>query len=232
MAMSGEYVLEATGVHKRFDTVVANDGIDFSLKPGEVHSILGENGAGKTTFMKILFGMYQPDEGEILLRNTPIAFDSPAEALANGVGLVHQEFKLIPSFSVLENVLLGHHDEGWYGGEEPRHQAAIAQLSEEYGLGLGDRLDWRISDLSEGEKQRVEILKILYRDVDVLLLDEPTSILTPNEVDRLFDVLTTLVQEEDLPIVFITHKLDETLAIIDRITVFRDGKVVGTTTPA
>jgi simple sugar transport system ATP-binding protein len=224
-------ILSAENIKKTFGDVVANDGIDFDIHSGEIHSILGENGAGKTTFMKILFGMYDRDKGDIRYRDRMIEFDSPAEALSNGIGLVHQEFKLIPSFSVLDNVILGYPEESWYTLEKDKYRSEIADLSEQYGLGLEDRLSWQVSDLSEGEKQRVEILKILYRDVDVLLLDEPTSILTPNEVDRLFDVLLRLVNEDDLSIVFITHKLEETLEISDRITVFRDGRVVGTARP-
>ena len=225
-----EFVLEADNIQKRFGDVVANDCIDFDVRSGEVHSILGENGAGKTTFMKILFGVYEKDGGEIRYKGQPVDFPSPAEALAQGVGLVHQEFKLIPSFTVLDNVILGYPEESWYTREQDEFRDEIAEVSEEYGLGLEDRLDWQISELSEGEKQRVEILKILYRDVDLLLLDEPTSILTPNEVDKLFDVLVQLV-EEGLSVVFITHKLDETLEISDRITVFRDGRVTGTVSP-
>ncbi|MFB6131645.1 MAG: ABC transporter ATP-binding protein [Salinigranum sp.] len=227
-----EPLLEARGLRKVFGDVVANDDVDFSLRPGEIHSILGENGAGKSTFMKTIYGVYRPDGGELLVDGEPITLESPADALARGIGLVYQEFKLISTFSVVDNIVLGLPDLGWHESLDADRVDRVRDLSERYGFGLADRLEWRVSELSEGEKQRVELLKILFRDVDILLLDEPTSILTPQEVDRLFAVLERLVEEEDLGIVFISHKLEEALEVSDRITVFRDGRVVGQTTPA
>jgi simple sugar transport system ATP-binding protein len=223
-----EPILEARGIRKTFADVVANDDIDFDVRPGEIHSILGENGAGKTTFMNIVYGAYEYDTGEIRYDGELVSFDSPQDALKWGVGLVYQDFKLIPSFSVLENILIGIPDDAWYEDNLATHREQVSNLSEEYGLGLSERLDWQVSELSEGEKQRVEILKALYRDLDVLLLDEPTSILTPQEVQELFDVLERLVDQENLAIVFITHKLDEVMAVSDRITVFRQGESVAT----
>jgi len=224
-------LLETRAVWKEFGDVVANRDIDFSLAEGEVHSILGENGAGKSTFMKVLYGVYQADRGDILVHGEKHDPDSPADALDQDIGLVYQEFKLIESFSVLENITLGLAEGSMFDGDSQTHRERITDLSRDLGLGLEDRLDWRVSELSEGEKQRTEILKILYRDVDVLLLDEPTSILTPQEVNKLFDVVTTLVEEEGLGVVLITHKLEEALEVSDRITVLRDGAVVGETTP-
>jgi simple sugar transport system ATP-binding protein len=224
-----EPILEARGIRKTFGEVLANDQIDFDVRPGEIHSILGENGAGKTTFMNVVYGAYEFDAGEIRFDGEPVSFDSPQDALERGVGLVYQEFKLIPSFSVLDNILIGIPDDAWYEDNVATHREQVRALSEEYGLGLAERLDWQVAELSEGEKQRVEILKALYRDLDVLLLDEPTSILTPQEVDDLFEVLEQLVEEEGLAIVFITHKLDEVMAVSDRITVFRQGESVATT---
>lgn len=224
-------LLEARSVRKEFGDVVANRDVDFELERGEVHSILGANGAGKSTFMKILYGIHRRTDGKVFVDGAPYNPNSPADALNQGIGLVFQEFKLIEPFSVLDNITLGL-DGATFDDNSARHREEIAELSETLGLGLADRLDWRVSELAEGEKQRVEILKILYRDVDILLLDEPTSILTPQEVDEFFGVLERLVEEEDLGIVLITHKLDEALAISDRITVLRDGEVVGETTPA
>ena len=226
-----EKLLEARNIRKEFGSVVANRDVDFDLKKGEVHSILGENGAGKSTFMKVLYGVYNSDGGEVLVRDNLYNPNSPAEALERGIGLVYQEFKLIEPFTVLDNVVLGLTDGDWLEDDVEEHRKAVADLSKRYGLRLEDRLDWRVSELSEGEKQRVELLKVLYRDIDILLLDEPTSILTPNEVDALFEVINTLVKTEDLGVVLITHKLEEALEVSDRITVLRDGEVVGHTAP-
>lgn len=224
-------LLETRTIRKEFGNVIANRDIDFSLDEGEVHSILGENGAGKSTFMKLLYGVYQQDQGDILIHGESYDPDSPSDALNHGIGLVYQEFKLIEPFSVLDNITLGLAEGSMFGDDTQAHRERIATLSRELDLGLEDRLDWRVSELSEGEKQRTEILKILYRDVDILLLDEPTSILTPQEVNKLFEVIMTLVEEEGLGVVLITHKLDEAMEISDRITVLRDGEVVGKTVP-
>lgn len=227
-----ETLLKTWNIRKEFGDVVANRDVDFELNTGEIHSILGENGAGKSTFMKLLYGVHQPDGGELVIHGEPCELESPADAIDHGVGLVYQEFKLIPTFTVVENAVLGLGEGRLLADDVEDHRARLADMSQQYGLGLGDRLDWRVSELSEGEKQRVELLKTLYRDVNILLLDEPTSILTPHEVDRLFDVLETLVETEQLGIVFITHKLEEALSVSDRITVLRDGAVAGNTRPA
>lgn len=226
-----ETLLKTENIRKEFGNVVANRDVDFELQQGEIHSILGENGAGKSTFMKLLYGVYEPDGGTLAIHGENCDLESPAAAIEHGVGLVYQEFKLIPTFTVLENAVLGLREGGSFADDVADHRDRLAEMSQRYGLGLENRLDWRVSELAEGEKQRVELLKTLYRDVDILLLDEPTSILTPHEVEQLFDVLETLVETEQLGIVFITHKLEEALAVSDRITVLRDGAVAGSTSP-
>jgi ABC-type uncharacterized transport system ATPase subunit len=219
----GETVLKAQGITKRFPGVLANDRIDFEIKAGEIHAVLGENGAGKTTLMKILFGQYQPDEGEIFIAGEPVQFKSPIDAIELGIGMVHQHRKLIPAHSVIENIILGHPRAGKIlnlrrAGEE------ILDLCDKYGFSID--LKAKVWQLSEGEKQLVEILKALYRGADILILDEPTSALTPIETGKLLDSITAMT-EDDLAIVpFITHKLPVVLRISDRVTVLRKGKVV------
>jgi len=218
-------VVEMKGIVKRFPGVVANDGIDLAITRGEIHCLLGENGAGKTTLMRILYGLYQPDGGEILLGGEPVRIASPKAALAHRIGMVHQHFHLVPTLSVEENIVLG-----LSGGTGPflrlrRTRERIEQLAEEYGLSVDPTA--KVWQLSVGQQQRVEILKALYRDADVLIMDEPTSVLTPQEVDALFGTLRTLV-DDGLTVVFITHKLDEVMEVSDRVTVLRKGKVVST----
>jgi len=218
-------VIELRGIVKRFPGVVANDGIDLSIRRGEIHCLLGENGAGKTTLMRILYGLYQPDEGEIRLFGKPVTFPSPRAALDHRIGMVHQHFRLVPTLSVEENVVLGL-KEG--RGPFPRFRQTrkkLRALAEAYGLPVDPQA--RVWQLAVGEQQRVEILKALYREADLLIMDEPTSVLTPQEVDALFETLRTLV-DDGLTIVFITHKLDEVMKVSDRVTVLRRGKVVAT----
>jgi simple sugar transport system ATP-binding protein len=215
--------LEMRGIVKRFPGVVANDGVDFTARAGEIHALLGENGAGKTTLMRVLYGIYQPDEGEIFLDGRAIQVRSPAEALALGIGMVHQHFRLVPTLSVEENVILGLR-EGLFGNLR-RVRERLAAIARDYGLEVDPRA--KVWELSVGEQQRVEILKALYRRVQILIMDEPTSVLTPQEVKQLFSTLRSLV-EAGLTVIFITHKLDEVLEVSDRVTVLRKGKVVAT----
>jgi general nucleoside transport system ATP-binding protein len=205
--------------------VIANDGVDFSIEKGEIHALVGENGAGKTTLMKILYGLEQPTEGEILLNGHQVEFRSPLEAIANGIGMVHQNFMQIPSFTVAENIVLG---------QEPIKNAFIdkekaiqftADLSKQYGLRVDP--ESTIETINVGMRQRVEILKILFRGAEILILDEPTAVLTPQETQELFQAVRSLV-EQGKTLIFITHKLREVKEISDRVTVMRNGKIMGT----
>jgi simple sugar transport system ATP-binding protein len=218
-------IVELTGITKRFPGVLANDRISLAIAPGEIHALVGENGAGKSTLMKILYGLYQPDEGTVAVRGERVVLDSPRRAIALGIGMVHQHFMLIPRFSVAENVVLG--AEPARGGRllADDARARIAALAEQYGLAVDP--DAPVAGLSVGEQQRVEILKVLYRGAEVLILDEPTAVLTPQEVDDLFANLRRL-RAEGKTVVFISHILEEVLAVADRITVLRGGRVVGT----
>ena len=219
----GDTVLEAKGITKRFPGVIANENIDFEIKAGEVHAILGENGAGKTTLMNILFGLYQPEEGELYVGGQRVKFRSPLDAIDQGIGMVHQHRKLVPAHSVIENIILGHPRAGAILNLK-RAEAEIMALSDRYSFNIDLRA--KVWQISEGEKQLVEILKALYRGAKVLILDEPTSALTPIETEALMDSIKTM-STQDLAIVpFITHKLPIVLAISDRVTVLRHGKVV------
>ncbi len=214
--------VELKGIVKKFPGVVANDGVDFNLRIGEVHALLGENGAGKTTLMNVLYGLYQPDAGEIWVKGKKVEIDSPATALSLGIGMVHQHFTLVPSFSVAENIVLGLRKDITNMREVARK---IRELSEAYGLPVDP--DAKVWQLSVGEMQRVEIIKLLFRDVDILVLDEPTAVLTPQEAESLFKTLKRL-KSEGKSIIFISHKLNEVMEISDRITVLRKGRVVNT----
>jgi ABC-type uncharacterized transport system ATPase subunit len=221
--------LELRGITKRFPGVLANDHIDLTLEQGEIHALLGENGAGKTTLMNILYGLYQPDEGEIIVKGKPIVVNSSRDAITAGVGMVHQHFMLVPVFTVTENVMLG--DEAVRYGEVLDRRGAsakITEISEKFNLEVDPNA--YVKDLPVGVQQRVEIIKLLYREADILILDEPTAVLTPQEIEGLFRIMRSLV-EQGKSIIFITHKLKEVTEIADRITVIRRGKVIGSTTP-
>ena len=222
-------ILQLKGITKQFPGVLANDHIDLSLKKGEILALLGENGAGKTTLMNILYGLYQPDEGQILINGEKVFIESPTDAIKAGIGMVHQHFMLIPVFTVTENIMLG--EETIKFGDFLDRQAAanrILEISQTYNLQVNP-YDL-VKDLPVGVQQRVEIIKLLYRDAEILIFDEPTAVLTPQEADDLFIIMRTLT-EQGKSIIFITHKLREVLAIADRIMVIRRGKVVGETTP-
>ncbi|HEX7098304.1 MAG TPA: ABC transporter ATP-binding protein [Acidimicrobiia bacterium] len=225
--------LELRGITKRFPGVLACDGIDLTAERGEIHCIVGENGAGKTTLMSILYGLFPPDEGEILVRGRPVRFNSPLDAIRLGLGMVHQAFKLFPSLTVAENVIFREEPAklGWI--DRSQATARVKELADGYGLAVDPTAV--VEDLPVGVLQRVEILKALYRDASILILDEPTAVLTPQERDRLFEVMRRL-RDSGRTILFITHKLAEVMAVADRITVLRNGRAVAeldpsTTTP-
>ncbi len=218
-------VIELAGITKRFPGVLANDRISLQVTPGEIHALVGENGAGKSTLMKILYGLYQPDEGAISVRGARVVLDGPRRAIGLGIGMVHQHFMLIPRFSVTENVILGFEPARAGRIDLAAARNRVQALCDQYGLALDP--DAEVATLSVGEQQRVEIVKVLYRGADVLILDEPTAVLTPHEVDDLFGNLRRM-REEGKTIVFISHILEEVLAIADRITVLRRGRVIGT----
>ena len=217
--------LELRGITKRFGSLVANDHIDLVVNPGEIHCLLGENGAGKSTLMNVLYGMLQPDEGEILIDDTPLTITGPGDAVAAGIGMVHQHFMLVPVFTVAENVMLGYEYTRRLGIlDRPESRDLVEKLSSRFGFDVDP--DALVEDLPVGVQQRVEIIKALSRDASVLILDEPTAVLTPQETDELMKIMRGLA-DEGTSIVFITHKLREVRAVADRITVIRRGAVVG-----
>ncbi|HET8652004.1 MAG TPA: ABC transporter ATP-binding protein, partial [Gaiellaceae bacterium] len=226
MAEAAPIVLELNGITKEFPGVLANDRVDFDLRRGEVHALLGENGAGKSTLMNILYGLYSPDGGEILVKGEKVRFHDPGDAIDHGIGMVHQHFMLIPVMSVAENIVLA---------TEPRKAGILLDYdaAEKRVHDLADAFNFhidphaRIEDISVGQQQRVEILKALYRGAEVLILDEPTAVLTPQEALELFGILRNLTRE-GMSVIFITHKLHEVLEIADRITVLRRGKKIDT----
>ena len=228
MSVPSDVVLEAKGITKRFPGVLANDDVDFDLRRGEVHCVLGENGAGKTTLMNVIFGLYQPDAGELRVDGERVEFHSSADAIARGIGMVHQHFQLVQVFTVAENVILGEETSRGAVLDLDEARRRIADLGTRFGLEVDP--DAKIEDLSVGQQQRVELLKALFRDADILILDEPTAVLTPGEVDEFFDIVRSLT-DQGKSIVFITHKLREVLAVADRITVLRNGRVVGSVEP-
>jgi ABC-type uncharacterized transport system ATPase subunit len=217
--------VEMRGIVKRFPGVLANDRVDFDVRGGEIHALLGENGAGKSTLMKVLYGMYSPDQGEILVDGRPVRFRSPLDAIAQGIGMIHQHFMLVPTLSVAENVALGLRSSRRVTLDLDVVSKRVAELSERYRLRVNPAEKvWR---LSVGEQQRVEILKALYRGADLLVLDEPTAVLTPQDSQELFRTLRKMT-EQGHAVVFISHKLPEVLSLSGRATVLRDGRVVGT----
>jgi simple sugar transport system ATP-binding protein len=223
--MTESPLLELKGITKRFPGVVANDHVDFELAKGEVHALLGENGAGKSTLMNILYGLYHPDEGEIRLNGQALQIDSPRAAIDAGIGMVHQHFMLIPVMSVAENIVLAMEPRRGPFLDHATANERVRDISQRFGLAV--RPEARIESISVGMQQRVEILKALYRGAEILILDEPTAVLTPQEAEELFTILRSL-QAEGKSIIFISHKLGEVLAIADRITVLRRGKTVET----
>ncbi len=218
-------VVEMLGITKRFPGIVANDQIHLTVKKGEIHALLGENGAGKSTLMNILFGLYQPDEGEIRIKEQPVTITGPTMANKLGIGMVHQHFMLVQPFTVTENIILG--DERSKLGiiDVKKAESEIRRLSERYNLKVDPTA--KISDISVGMQQRVEILKTLYRGADILIFDEPTAVLTPQEINELMEIMRNLVKEGKT-IIFITHKLKEIMSTCDRVTVIRRGKVIKT----
>ena len=222
------YAVEMRGIVKRFPGVLANDHTDFNLRQGEVHALLGENGAGKSTLMNVLAGLYKPDEGTICINGKPVVLNSPRDAIAAGLGMIHQHFMLVPTQTVTENIILGL-DEPRFFLRLPDLDKKILALQEQYGLKVDPKA--KIWQLSVGEQQRVEILKMLYRGAKVLIMDEPTAVLTPQEVSELFVILRVMLKAGH-SIVFISHKLDEVRAIADRVTVLQHGRVTAAGIPA
>jgi ABC-type uncharacterized transport system ATPase subunit len=219
-------VLELRGITKQFPGVLANDHIDFDLRRGEVHALLGENGAGKSTLMSILYGLYTADSGEILMNGKPVTIASPKHAIDLGIGMVHQHFMLIPVMTVTENIVLA--NEPVRGGvflDEKAAEKRVADVAKTFNFAVDPHA--RIENITVGQQQRVEIMKALYRNADIVILDEPTAVLTPQEAQELFDILRTL-QREGISIIFISHKLNEVMEIADRISVLRRGKLVET----
>ncbi len=222
--------LELRGITKRFGPLVANDAIDLVVEPGEIHALLGENGAGKSTLMNVLYGLYDPDDGQILLDGEPVTFAGPGDAVAAGIGMVHQHFMLVPVFTVAESVALGYEPAGALGLINQREaRKRVREISDRFGFDVDP--DAVVEDLPVGIQQRVEIIKALSRDAKVLILDEPTAVLTPQETDELIEIMRQL-KADGTSIVFITHKLREVRAIADSITVIRRGKVVGEASPS
>ena len=223
--MNQPYAIEMLGITKRFPGIIANDNITLQLKKGEIHALLGENGAGKSTLMSVLFGLYQPEEGEIRKDGKKVEVRNPNDANALGIGMVHQHFKLVEVFTVLDNIIMGVEPckYGFLQKKEARQK--VVELSEKYGLHVDP--DAKIEDITVGMQQRTEILKMLYRDNEILIFDEPTAVLTPQEIDELMQILRNLAAEGK-SILFITHKLNEIMAVADRCSVLRKGKYIGT----
>ncbi|MEV5408891.1 ABC transporter ATP-binding protein [Thermopolyspora sp. NPDC052614] len=225
MAAQAPYAAELVGITKRFGPVVANDGVDLAIAPGEVHAVVGENGAGKSTLMSILFGLHRPDAGRVLIAGVPARLRSPADAIAHGLGMVHQRFRLFPGLTVAENVVIGAEPvRRGLALDQAAARRRVADLGERYGLRVDPAA--RVGDLPVGVRQRVEILKALHREARILILDEPTAVLTPGESERLFAVLRT-VTGTGASVVLVTHRLGEVLAASDRVTVLRRGRVTG-----
>ena len=220
-----EYVVEMLNIRKEFPGIVANDNITLQLKKGEIHALLGENGAGKSTLMGMLFGMYQPEKGMIKVKGKEVKISNPNVANELGIGMVHQHFKLVENFTVTENIILGYEPKKHMTVDIKSAAKKIEELSKQYGLNVDPYA--KIEDISVGMQQRVEILKMLYRDAEVLIFDEPTAVLTPQEITELIDIMKNLVKENK-SVILITHKLKEIKEAADRCTVIRRGKYIGT----
>ncbi len=223
--MQSEYIIEMLGIRKEFPGIVANDDITLQLKSGEIHALLGENGAGKSTLMSVLFGLYQPEQGVIKKNGEVVTINNPNDATALNIGMVHQHFKLIDVFTVLDNIILGAEDTKMGFLQKQQARQKVEQLSQRYGLKVD--LNAKVEDITVGMQQRVEILKMLYRDNEILIFDVPTAVLTPQEIDELMETMRGFAKEGK-SILFITHKLNEIMAVADRCTVLRKGKYVGT----
>ena len=223
--MEDNYVIEMRGITKIFPGIIANDHINLALKKGEIHALLGENGAGKSTLMSVLFGLYQPEEGQIFHNGKEVKVTDPNVATSLGIGMVHQHFKLVECFSVMDNIILGNEDTSMGFIQNKKAREKVKKLSDTYGLHVD--LDAKVSDITVGMQQRTEILKMLYRDNDILIFDEPTAVLTPQEIDELMQIMRNL-KNEGKSILFISHKLNEIMAISDRCTILRKGKYIGT----
>ena len=223
--MEDNYVIEMRGITKIFPGIIANDHINLALKKGEIHALLGENGAGKSTLMSVLFGLYQPEEGQIFHDGKEVKVTDPNVATSLGIGMVHQHFKLVECFSVMDNIILGNEDTSMGFIQKKKAREKVKKLSDTYGLHVD--LDAKVSDITVGMQQRTEILKMLYRDNDILIFDEPTAVLTPQEIEELMQIMRNL-KNEGKSILFISHKLNEIMAISDRCTILRKGKYIGT----
>ncbi len=225
---TGGDVVVLESISKRFGDVVANDAVDFRLRRGSVHALVGENGAGKTTLMNVLYGLYQPDSGQIHLDGEATVFSSPDDAIRAGIAMIHQHFMLVDDMTVLQNIVLGQEPERRFGVVDvDAARQEIERISREFGFEINEYLDARIEEVGVGVKQRIEILKTLYRGAEIIIFDEPTAVLTPQEVEQLFDIMRQLT-DQGYSLIFITHKLDEAMAIAEDITVLRDGELIGT----
>ena len=222
---NNDYIIEMLHITKEFPGIKANDDITLQLRRGEIHALLGENGAGKSTLMSVLFGLYQPEKGEIRKNGVPVKINDPNDATALGIGMVHQHFKLIDVFTVLDNIILGAEDTKLGFLQKKKARQKVKELSEKYGLAID--MDAKVEDITVGMQQRVEILKMLYRDNVILIFDEPTAVLTQQEIDELMEIMRNLAKEGK-SILFISHKLNEIMAVADRCIVLRKGKYVGT----
>ncbi|OZV10880.1 heme ABC transporter ATP-binding protein [Tissierella sp. P1] len=218
-------ILKMCSISKYFGTLVANEGINFEVKKGEIHSLLGENGAGKSTLMNVLYGLYQPDKGEIFFEDKKLNLKSSKDAIDLGIGMIHQHFMLVPVHTVLENIIMGMGKEKGLVIKEEKLKEEIERIAAKYGMEIS--LDTKVSDLSVGEQQRVEIVKALYRGAKLLIMDEPTAVLTPQETEELFTTLRKMA-DTGMSIILITHKLKEVMFVCDRVTVLRDGRVTKT----
>ena len=223
--MNNDYIIEMLGIRKEFPGIVANDDITLQLRRGEIHALLGENGAGKSTLMSVLFGLYQPEAGVIKKNGEVVTIHNPNDATALNIGMVHQHFKLVDVFTVLDNIILGAEDTKFGFLQKKQAREKVRKLSEDYGLHVD--LDAKVEDISVGMQQRTEILKMLYRDNEILIFDEPTAVLTPQEIDELMEIMRGFAREGK-SILFITHKLNEIMAVADRVTVLRKGRCIGT----